>query len=154
MTPSQRCCFVLWGDQCDEVAAVLFVTTLRAAGLRVWVVGVSGRRISGVHGLQLIADLALDEALPLAAQAACVIAPCAPKVLLHFLNDPRLGLFFQTSVQQAVPLLIAQSIGEIEQPNPLSTLDLPAAALIIYPAGEALLPFIRSFAATLSESLY
>ncbi|MCB0186293.1 MAG: hypothetical protein KDE31_18625, partial [Caldilineaceae bacterium] len=66
MPASQHCCLVLWGEQCDEIAVVLFVTQLRAAGLRVWLVGIGSKRNSGAHGLSIATDLALDEALTLA----------------------------------------------------------------------------------------
>lgn len=153
MPPSQRCCFVLWGDQCDEIAAVLFVTTLRAAGLRVWVVGVSGKRIGGVHGLRLIADLALDQALPLAAQAVCVVVPCAAETLAHFLHDPRLRAFLEATTLQNGPLFLAPSSYGSGQPQLLLDLALPANMLTLYPSGEALCAFIQRVAATLQEAL-
>ncbi len=150
MTPNQRCCFVLWGDQCDEVAAVLFVTMLRAAGLRVWVVGISGKRISGVHGLKLVADLALDQALSLANQAACVIAPCQVETLLHFLRDPRLRSFLEATTARKMPLLLAPSAYGKAEAQVALDLALPADILTYYPPDMALLPFIQTLVATLA----
>jgi hypothetical protein len=150
MTTTQRCCFVLWGDQCDEAAAALFVTGLRGAGLRVWVVGVSGKRISGAHGLRLLADLALDEALPLAPQALCVAIPCTAQTLAHFLHDPRLRAFLQHAVQETIPLYLAAAApGEADA---LTVLALPAATINYYPAGEALLSFIQAVAVQFAAS--
>ncbi len=150
MAPKQRCCFVLWGEQCDETAAVLFVTTLRASGLRVWVVGVSGKRISGVHGLQLVTDLALDQALPLADQAACVVAPCPVETLVHFLRDPRLRSFLEGTTAREIPLLLAQSAYGKAKAQVALDLALPADNLTHYPPGTALLPFIQTLGTTMA----
>ena len=145
---SQRCCFVLWGEKCDEAAAALFVTKLRAAGLRVRVVGISGKRIGGAQGLQLVADLALDQALPLVAQAACVIIPCPAVILARFLHDPRLHNFLEIIARREIPLLMAQSESAVHKLDALLELDLSADLITFYPPGEALLPFIRAFAVT------
>lgn len=150
MTPSQRCCFVLWGDQCDEAAAALFVTTLRAAGLRVWVVGISGKRIGGAHGLQLVADLALDEALSRAAGAVCVVVPCTASVLAHFLYDPRVRHLLETLQQQQVPLLMATDNKTSTDPAARLDITLVPKRLTLYPTGELLLPFIEALAARLA----
>jgi hypothetical protein len=140
----------LWGDQCDEAAAALFVATLRAAGLRVWMVAISGKRIGGVHGLQLVADLALDQALPLADDAICVIAPCPAETLVHFLHDPRLHTFLERITLRGIPLFLAPSPYGKEQPKLLLDLALPIGVLTCYPPGEALLPFIHTLAADLT----
>ncbi|MEZ4677394.1 MAG: hypothetical protein R2932_24570 [Caldilineaceae bacterium] len=134
---------------------MLIVTAMRAAGLRVWVVGMSGKRIGGLYGLQLVADLALDEALPLADQAACVVVPCPIELLGRFLHDPRLRIFLETATVQETPLLMAQSAAMTHTADLLSEIGLYIVPelTIIYPAGEELLPFIRSFATKLSESL-
>jgi len=147
---SQHCCFVLWGEHCDEASAVLFVTILRAAGLRVWLVGISGKRISGGHGLQLVADLALDQALPLAPQAAVVIVPCPAETLSRFLYDPRLRTFLEITTSQATPLLLAPSSARTEQSQLLLDLALPTDVITIYPTGEGLHPFIHTLATKLT----
>lgn len=90
--------FVLWGDKFEESAVVTFTTTLRAAGLQVKLVGLTGQRSSGQYGLMLHSDLALGEALALARQARCVIVPCGAAVLKRVENDPRLLDFFQQAV--------------------------------------------------------
>lgn len=143
MTEAHRCCFVLWGEQCDEAAAALFVTTLRAAGERVWVVGISGKRNGGAYGLRLIADLALDQAVPLASQAAAVIIPCSHDHWLTFLNDPRLLAFLTACAAHDAMILLA---------TPASHHDLglpPTAWVECYPAGPALVAFAQALATRL-----
>ncbi len=64
MPRTQDYVFVLWGDRFEEVAATIFVAELRQAGLRVKVVSLTRRRVNGGHGLALLPDLTLEEALP------------------------------------------------------------------------------------------
>ena len=87
--------FVLWGEHFDEAAAVIFITTLREAGLRVKIVGLSGSCVKGAHGLGLLADLTLDEALTLADQAICVVIPCTTQNFQRVKGDPRVGEFLE-----------------------------------------------------------
>lgn len=87
--------FVLWGDQFDEAAAVLAITQLREAGHCVKVVGLNGACVKGAHGLGLLADLTLDQALPLADQAIGVVIPCTITGLARVENDPRVGAFLR-----------------------------------------------------------
>jgi len=93
MARAQPTIFVLWGEHFDEAAAVLVVTTLRAAGLRVKVVGLGGRCLKGRHGLGLLADLTLDQALAQADQALCVVVPCSPPIFQRARDDPRVEEF-------------------------------------------------------------
>jgi len=90
--------FVLWGEHFDEAAAVLVITSLRAAGLRVKVVGLGGRCVKGMHGLGLLADLTLDQALAQADQARCVVIPCTPQRFQRARDDPRVGEFLNRTV--------------------------------------------------------
>ena len=149
MSATQRCCLVLWGEQCDEVVAALFITNLRAAGVRVWVVGISGKRIAGAHGLSLVADIALDQAMPLAPQTVAVIIPCLNDQWLHFLNDPRLVTFLNDCLRNQARILMA--VGSLP---PLSSLQRVDAAFLanaaeFYPPTETLLPALQTLAATL-----
>lgn len=100
MARAQPTIFVLWGEHFDEAAAVLVVTTLRAAGLRVKIVGLGGRCVKGQHGLGLLADLTLDQALAQAEQALCVVIPCTPPIFQRARDDPRVGEFLE-KVRQA-----------------------------------------------------
>jgi hypothetical protein len=136
--------FVLWGAHCDEAAAAIFVTTLRAAGLRVKVVGIGERRWVGAHGLTLIPDLTLGEALRRAAHTRCVIIPCALAHLSGFLNDPRLHDFLgRASSAQAIFV-----VGDTRL-APATLLPEGATTTVIYPEGEALVTFAQWLAAEL-----
>lgn len=88
--------FVLWGEGCDETLAVAWVSHLQAEGRRVYLVGMSGRRVRGKYGVSLTVDIGLDEALALADQAVLVIAPCDEDTLGVFHRDPRFGEFLAT----------------------------------------------------------
>ncbi len=148
MIASQRCCFVLWGEQCDEAAAALFVTNLRAAGLRVWVVGVSGKRLTGAHGLGLMTDLALDQAIALAPAVICLILPCDSERLARLLNDPRLVTLLQAGAAQRTQFLLAGKEGDTASAHHLA--DLFAGLQVgFYPAADTLLPFIQQLIDTL-----
>lgn len=136
--------FVLWGAHCDEAVAAIFVTTLRAAGLRVKVVGISGRRWTGAHGLTLTPDLALGQALRLATHTRCVIIPCNLAQLPGFLNDPQLGEFLACAGR-------AQAVFVVQQASPLPTHLLAGADLRVYPLGAALVPFAQQFAVELVQ---
>jgi len=140
---AHRCAFVLWGEQCDEAATARFVTSLRAAGVRVWVVGISGKRNSGTYGLRLLTDLALDQALPLAQQAAVVIMPCARDRWLTFRNDPRLLAFLAECVAHQAMILLAPPAGG----HPLAL--PPTAQVEVYPTGTALFAFVQRLATRL-----
>ena len=67
--------FVLWADRFDEFAATVFVTEFRIAGLRTKLVSLVSHASAGAYGLALAPDLTLDQALPLACRAACVVIP-------------------------------------------------------------------------------
>lgn len=93
MSRAQPTVFVLWGDQFDEAAAALVITGLRQAGLRVKVVGLHGTCVKGAHGLGLLADLTLDQALTIADRAICVVFPCTTQSFQRARDDPRLEEF-------------------------------------------------------------
>jgi hypothetical protein len=131
--------FVLWGQRFEEAVAALFVTELRQAGLLVKVVGLDFQHLSGAHGLSLLPDWTLSEALPHAAKAICVVIPCPASDLVPFTSDPRLPEFFQqASANQAYFIIKAA-------PDQNSTgLNLfPPDQVWFYPEGEGLLEFVR-----------
>lgn len=82
--------FVLWGEGCDEALAVAWVSHLRAEGRRVYLVGVSGRRVRGRYGVSLHPDVGLDRALELIGRAGLVIVPCQIEAIEALRRDPRL----------------------------------------------------------------
>ncbi len=128
MALTQHCACVLWGEQCDEAVATLFVTQLRAAGLRVWLVGMGGKQGAGLYGLRLVPDLTLEEALPLTPQVQAVIVPCSSEQWLRFLNDPRLLRFLQSALVNraqlwladgtTLPTELAQAVQDARLPDP------------------------------------
>ncbi len=87
--------FVLWDDGFDESVATIFVTELRQAGLLVKVVGLTLRQTSGAHGLALLPDFSLDQALSLATQTVCLIIPGPVQRYHRPAHDPRLDQFFE-----------------------------------------------------------
>lgn len=125
MSKSNGYIFVLWGEQFEEAAAAIFVTQLREAGLRVKVVGLTPHRISGSHGLVLVPDLTLDQALPLAAQAACLVIPHSAYGFKQLKNDPRLRDFFGQALANQARLVLAQfnetDLTELELPPTLTS---------------------------------
>lgn len=83
--------FVLWGQGFEEMPATFFITRLREAGLEVKVVGVSGRYGRGRHGLTLMSDCTVDQALRSVSGAGCVIIPCDGPGIRRMENDPRVS---------------------------------------------------------------
>jgi 4-methyl-5(b-hydroxyethyl)-thiazole monophosphate biosynthesis len=95
MIERQGYVFVLWANNFEEVAATVFVSELREAGLRVKIVGLTGPNSRGTHGLGLVPDLTLDQALPLACQTCCLVIPGPASSFKTLQNDPRLHRFFE-----------------------------------------------------------
>jgi hypothetical protein len=100
--------FVLCGEHFDAAAAVLFTTTLRAAGLPVRLVGLTGPQVTAKHGVRLTCDLTLGEALPLAAQVRCLLLPCSAALLSEREVDPRIVDLLQQSCRNQARLIISQ----------------------------------------------
>jgi hypothetical protein len=141
--------FVLWGDNFEEVTASVFITELRAAGLRVKVVGLVPQRIRGSHGLALVPDLTLDQALVLAHKSRCVIIPYAAPGIKRLKNDPRLSEFFQQAhLNQAIFVL-----GKLSGTD-MAALGLPPSFseyTVAYPESEDLVAFARELAGSLQH---
>lgn len=148
MAVIQQCALVLWGAHGDEAAAAVLISILRAAGLRVWVVGISGRQIAGAHGLRLQPDLTPMQALPMVAQARCVLIPCADLCLTRFCNDPNVAALL-TQAQQAQALFVlspALAHQARQAPDPIHLQEA-----LIYPHGDGLFAFAATLAATLTN---
>jgi len=150
MSRNQTTVFVLWADNFDEVAAAIFVTELRKAGLRVKVVGLTPRQLSGAYGLTLTPDLTLDQALTLATRTICLIIPQTAPGLQNLKNDPRLQKLFDLAGKNRARLVI----------GPLNGVDIrdvglfPVALVekvLVYPDGEAVMGFARELVGVLGE---
>jgi putative intracellular protease/amidase len=87
--------FILWADKFEEAEAAIFATELRRAGLPVKLIGLTGEWSAGIHGLALLSDLTLGEALPLASKELCVILPCHAATARRLENYPRVLDFFE-----------------------------------------------------------
>lgn len=134
--------FVLWAENFEEVAATVFISELREVGLRVKMVGLAGPRSRGAHGLVLVPDLTLDQALPLACQANCLIIPGTLLSLKTLKNDPRLSQFFER-VQSAQARFVVHSTFLTE---PLTTNPWPfptPEVLMVYPDNQEMVRFAR-----------
>lgn len=142
--------FVLWGDEFEEAPAAIFVAELRRAGLRVKLVGLTSRRIAGVHGLVLAPDLTLDQALPLAGQVICLIIPQAASGLQCLKNDPRLNRLFDLVCQNKARLIIGPLVGV--NIRDMKIFPPPMVdKVIVYPEREAVMEFTRWLAYLLLE---
>jgi hypothetical protein len=134
--------FVLWADNFEEIAATVFISELREVGLRVKMVGLTGPRSRGAHGLVLVPDLTLDQALPLACHTSCLIIPCTLLSLKTLKNDPRLYQFFERvqSVRARFvvnPTFSSESLDSRSWPFPTPEL------LMIYPDNQEMVKFAR-----------
>lgn len=142
--PNDYVC-VLWGDRFEEATTAIFVTELRKTGLLVKLVGLNSRQLSGANGLKLLPDLTLGQALARAAQAICIIIPCALTDFKLLKHDPRLCEF----ISQAQ---INQARFVIKRSNEVEAADLgffPKENVSTYPEGEDLLGFVRGLAESL-----
>lgn len=144
--------FVLWGANFEEVAATIFLTTMREAGLRTELVGLTSREVAGAYGLILHCDLTLTEALPLAERAICVVLPCSSITLREVENDPRLQLFFQKSLANT-PVWVVPNISVLTQSN-LKVLLAPTLELVNYGNGTELIQTGQSVANRLNQRVW
>ncbi|MCB9078360.1 MAG: DJ-1/PfpI family protein [Anaerolineaceae bacterium] len=141
--------FVLWGNHFEEATATIFVTELREAGLRVKVVGLTPQRISGSHGLALVPDLTLDQALSLAIKVICLVIPHTSSGLNRFKNDPRLRHLFSQAFENQAKFVISQ-LNETDLPNLNMFPGSLADQIIAYPVNK---PEMVGFARELANSL-
>ena len=144
MHKPRRYVFVLWGDNFEEVTAAIFISELREAGLRVKMVSLNSQQTSGAHGLALVPDLTLTQALPLARQTICVIIPCALRVVQYFKHDPRLHEFFSLVQANDAPIFIGSLNGSAAQD--LEALSLAVDRVYVYPLDTDLIDFSQQIA--------
>ncbi|MEZ4655962.1 MAG: DJ-1/PfpI family protein [Caldilineaceae bacterium] len=143
--------FVLWGAQCQEAPAALFVSEMRAAGLQVKLVGLNGSHAKGVRGMVLMPDLTLGQALPLAKMACCVILPGPSSALRRMTSDPRLQEFLLSTHKQQAPIIMADMepalFAEIGI-HPVNT----ERDIFVYPPGPPLFGFIENLTLHLART--
>ncbi|MCB0213075.1 MAG: hypothetical protein KDJ52_27275 [Anaerolineae bacterium] len=143
--------FVLWSEGFDEKIASIFVTILRDAGLLVKVVGLTMHNTGGAHGLVLVPDLTLDQALPLAPSTLCMIIPSLSRWSNRLNNDPRVQKF----IEQAH---FNQAIFVVGQQAAISSMKLQQSSLhkeniIVFPEDEYIITFARKLARLLSKKI-
>ncbi len=144
----QRCCLILWGAHCDEIVTAILASTLRAAGVRVWLVGMSGRQLAGTYGLRIQPDLTTAEALTVVRWASCIVIPCERNLLARFVNDPRLDELLTRAAHAQRQFVVSPDL--CEQPGDVPPYNLPNA--VPYPQGVALFEFAAALAILLTES--
>jgi hypothetical protein len=148
---SQAYVFVLWNEQFEEIASVIFIRQLRNAGLRVKLVGLTHQPASGINGLALVPDLTLDQALLLADYAVCMIIPCTWLSLRRLENDPRLCEFFN-QVRSNQARFVVGSLGEECELNG-NLLSIVTDIVMVYPDYEDLVEFARKLADSLLKAI-
>jgi len=151
MPKSHNYVFVLWGNKFEEATASIFITHLREEGLKVKVVGLSARRLKGAHGLALVPDLTLDQALPLATRAICVILPYISHGIKRLMNDPRLRIFLERASTNKATFVIGHLNGFDITEIGLFPEATDAASVLIYPNNEDLVRFARKLAGMLKS---
>ena len=145
MTASHYAVLVLWGQGFDEIAASIFVAELRRLGIHVKLVGLKSRQSAGQHGLTLVPDLTLGQALRMGDRIHCIIVPAPLVALQQFSYDPRLAELLRPA-QENPPFLVANalSIPQDQSGNPFfSSLSTPLFDTSTYPPVTALLLFIQ-----------
>lgn len=106
MTTSHPEVLVLWAERFDEAAATIYITELRKVGLHTKLVGLADRAAVGAHGLALVADWTLEEALAQAQSVTCVIIPAQAPGMERLNNDPRVRRFFDRLAARQTTLVI------------------------------------------------
>jgi putative intracellular protease/amidase len=132
--------FVLWGQDFNEVAATIFITEFRKAGLRVKVVALTPRRLSGAHGLSLGTDMTLEQALRVADRAICVVLPGASSRIAQLANDPRLSEFFNLARSNGAQFIT----GQMDNHDMAELMGGPNVA--VYPSRDGMLEFAEEVA--------
>lgn len=152
MNRSQSTVFVLWSQYFEEAPAALFVSELRQAGLHVKVVGLRGAHTPGIHGLVLVPDLTLGQALACANRSSCVVIPCPVKRLQMLKNDLRLSDFFQQAAANNALFVIGQA--DMTATSGESKGFTGLGETINYPPADALVAFVREVAQLLTQRVY
>jgi hypothetical protein len=142
--------FILWGDKFEEAEAAIFATELRRTGLHVKLIGLAGQRSTGVHGLVLLSDMTLGEALPLAHKAICVVIPCNTATAKRIENDPRILDFFQQANLNGAQFIMKQ-VDNVAEPFAAKLL-IPTDSITTYTEDDELTGFARHIAGRLLDA--
>jgi hypothetical protein len=151
VTTSSHLILVLWGQGFDEIAASIFVAELRRLGKRVKLVGLNSQQIAGQHGVTLVPDLPLGQALRAAHRIQCVIVPAPYAALAQFSYDPRLAELLGLANHQHA-LLVVDTLPPLASPLSSALSASPSDAhasastsqLLAYPATTELMPFVHT----------
>ena len=113
-------------------------------GRRVKLVGLKHQQIAGQHGLTLVPDLSLGQALQAGKQTPCIIIPAPLAALQQFSYDPRLAELLQLATENEAVFLVAalpadKSLLQLNALPPFETLRM-----MTYPVIEELLSFIQT----------
>ncbi len=138
------CAYVLWADYYDDVLAVLFAGALRQAGWRTRLVGLRGDTHTGCYGSQLVADIALSDALRCRELTICVVAPCAPEQIASR-HDSRLAEFLQQAARQHAVFVAKPHIAG------RANRDWPADGHTIHSDPQEVLPLLHLVLAQLEK---
>jgi hypothetical protein len=136
---------VLWGQGFDEITASIFVVELRRAGIRVKLMGLNSRQIAGQHGLALVPDLTLGQALRRANRTRCLILPAPVAAIKQFSYDPRLAeLLGLAASNQALLVMDSLPTHDLLLSNPLlQSFPNVLANVLAYPSFEELVSFVQ-----------
>lgn len=150
MTQPDRFVMILWAAKFDELPASLFVALLRDAGVRVKLVGLTSGRAAGSHGLGLVPDLTIEEALPLCASASCVVIPCGPVALRRLSWDPRVRELLRMA--RANHALVVVSAGSDAVLVDTGLVPVSSGRLMTYHSDGDLFDFAGDLASLLSPA--
>lgn len=106
MSKPHQYILILWAVGFDEAAASIFVTELRQAGRQVKVISLTRQQTRGAHGLALVPDLTLSQALPLLSQTSHLIIPADSLHLHRLANDPSLVDFLEQVRGHEISILL------------------------------------------------
>lgn len=138
------CILVLWGEYFDEVAATIFIVTLRQAGLAVRVVGVHGLLAAGRNGLLLHADIALSEVKAFIDQVTCLVLPCSQAAIKRLENEPRMHELLAGAAQNGAKMIVHDR--GIIRHSVLQSLFGIDGAIVVYASDDNLQIFAQELA--------
>ena len=144
MTTSHHIILVLWGQGFDEIAASIFVGELRRLGKRVKLVGLNSQHIAGQHGLTLVPDLPLGQALRSANRIQCIIIPAPLAALQQFSYDPRLAELLGLAMSNQAVVVVGTLPIDSPHHHNVNLLLLSPLQLVEYPSSVELMPFVQT----------